>query len=99
MKTYYVYMVQCFDGTFYVGVTNDVERRYGEHSYGIDPTCYTFSRRPLQLVYVGEFTEIYDASAFEKKLKGWTHRKKRAFAQSKWDDLKRYGRGENRPST
>lgn len=99
MKTYYVYMLQCFDGTFYVGVTNDIERRYGEHCYGIDPMCYTFNRRPLQLAYVGEFGEILDALDFEKKLKRWTHRKKRAFAQGKWGDLKRYGRGENRPST
>lgn len=28
MKLYYVYAIRCFDGTFYVGVTNDVDRRF-----------------------------------------------------------------------
>jgi putative endonuclease len=91
-------MLQCFDGTFYVGVTNNIERRFAEHCSGNDPDCYTFMRRPLVLAYVGECGEITDAIDFEKKLKGWTHRKKRALAQGKWGDLKRYGRGANRPS-
>ncbi len=58
MKTYYVYILRCFDGTFYVGVTNDIERRYGEHCYGIDPDCYTCKRRPLRIAYVDEFRWI-----------------------------------------
>ena len=62
MRTYYVHMLRCFDGTFYVGVTNDVDRRYYEHCYGDNKDSYTHSRRPLR--------------AFEKKLKSWTHAKK-----------------------
>jgi putative endonuclease len=76
---YFVYMLRCFDGTFYVGVTNDLERRYWEHCNG-DPRSYTHSRKPLRLVYAGEFERVEDAIAFEKRLKGWGHRKKRAFA-------------------
>jgi putative endonuclease len=74
-------MLRCFDGTFYVGVTNDVDRRFGEHSIGTDKESYTYFRRPLRLVYVGEFQRPNEAIAFEKKLKGWTHAKKRAFAE------------------
>ena len=33
MKSYYVYVIQCFDGTYYVGVTNDVKRRFFEHQF------------------------------------------------------------------
>ena len=55
MKRYFVYMLQCFDGTFYVGVTNDVTRRFAEHEYGLNDKCYTHMRRPLRLVYAGEF--------------------------------------------
>ena len=93
MRGYYVYMLQCFDGTLYVGVTNDLERRYFEHSNGIDDESYTHSRRPLQLVYAGEFDRIDDAIAFEKQLKGSGHRKKRAFAQRDWPLLKRLAIG------
>jgi putative endonuclease len=96
VETYYVYVLRCFDGTFYVGVTNDIERRVNEHCFGIDSDCYTYARRPLKLVHVSEFAWVDQAIAFEKKLKAWSHRKKRAFVESDWKAIKRYGRGRNR---
>jgi len=36
MKSYWVYMVLCNDGSYYTGVTNDAERRVGEHNSGPD---------------------------------------------------------------
>jgi len=51
VRIYYVYMLRCIDGTFYTGITNNIERRYAEHCDGLDPTSYTHSRRPLRLVY------------------------------------------------
>jgi len=96
VKQYYVYMLQCFDGTFYVGVTNNVDRRFWEHSSGIHRECYTFNRRPLRLVHVSEFSEVDQAIAFEKKLKRWSHRKKRAFATGNFGDLARFARGYDR---
>ena len=85
-------MLRCFDGTFYVGVTNDVDRRFAQHSSGENQTCYTYTRRPLQLVHASEFPWVHDAIAFEKVLKKWTHRKKRAFAEQNWPDLVRFAR-------
>jgi putative endonuclease len=96
VKCYYVYVLRCFDGTFYVGVTNDIERRVNEHCFGIDPDCYTYDRRPLQLVHVSEFGWVDEAIAFEKKLKSWSHLKKRAFVEGDWCAIKRYGRGRDR---
>jgi putative endonuclease len=96
VKTYFVYIVRCFDGTFYIGVTNDIERRFGEHSFGIDPDCYTYSRRPLSLAHVSECHWVDQAIAFEKKLKSWSHRKKRAFVEGAWSSLKRHSRGPDR---
>jgi putative endonuclease len=95
MATYYVYLLRCIDGSFYTGVSNDVERRFHQHTMGHDPGSYTFSRRPLQLVYVGEFERIDEAIAFEKRLKGWTHAKKRAFAERQWLLMKRFARGRS----
>jgi predicted GIY-YIG superfamily endonuclease len=86
-------MLRCVDGSFYTGVTNDIVRRVDEHRYGSDPTCFTFSRRPLRLVYVGEFPTALEAIAFEKRLKSWTHHKKRAFAERDWPALKRFAAG------
>ncbi|MGH7659540.1 MAG: GIY-YIG nuclease family protein [Vulcanimicrobiaceae bacterium] len=94
---YYVYMLRCFDGTFYTGVTNDFDRRFYEHSSGFNEECYTFTRRPLRVAYVGEFEKILDAIDFEKKLKSWSHKKKRAFAEREWAKLTEYSRGPDRP--
>jgi len=90
-------MLRCFDGTFYVRVTSDMERRYAEHCAGDDPRSYTAPRRPLRLVYAGEFDRPDEAIAFEKRLKGWTHKKKRAFAERDWPLLKRLTAGRDRP--
>jgi putative endonuclease len=75
MRVYYVYMLRCFDGTFYTGVTNDVVRRYE------------------RLAYAAEFPQVHDAIAWEKRLKVWTHKKKRAFAEQDWPLLKRLSAG------
>ena len=84
MRTYYVYMLRCIDGTFYTGVTNNIERRIYEHFTGYNPNSYTHTRRPLRLIYADEFQKPGDAIAFEKRLKGWSHKKKRAFADKDW---------------
>ena len=100
MRTYYVYMLLCFDGTYYVGVTNNVDRRFWEHCEGINPECYTYTRRPLFLKYSGEFRYIDGAINFEKKLKSWSHAKKRAFAEGRWDVYRKVSKGKQvRPRT
>ncbi|MBM3227428.1 hypothetical protein FJZ27_01005 [Candidatus Peribacteria bacterium] len=42
-------------------MNNDVERRVGEHNEGTDPKAYTFKRRPVTLVYVSDFGDIWQA--------------------------------------
>jgi len=84
MKRYYVYMLECADGSFYVGITNDVERRLGQHQDGWDPRAYTHERRPVRLVHVSDFAEVLQAIAWEKQLKGWSRAKKRALVSGNW---------------
>lgn len=74
----YVYILQCKDRSYYIGVTNDYEQRFREHQNGIDARCYTYERRPLTLVYVEEFDGPLDAITREKQLKGWGRAKKEA---------------------
>jgi putative endonuclease len=85
-------MLRCFDGSFYVGVTGDLERRFAQHQDGVIASCYTHSRRPLILAYAASFDRVADAIAWEKHLKNWSHRKKRALADRDWQSLKRYSR-------
>lgn len=78
MNSYYVYILWCADKTYYTGVTNNIERRFNEHCYGRNVTSYTFSRRPVELVFCEEFYDVEMAIAFEKKLKKWSQKKKEA---------------------
>jgi putative endonuclease len=67
---YFVYIVECNDHSYYVGVTNDIERRIWEHNNGHNQACYTFIRRPVVLMYKEWFLEVEQAIAREKQLKG-----------------------------
>jgi putative endonuclease len=98
MKTMYVYILKCVDGSYYTGVTNNLEKRYEEHKSGIDIYCYTFSRRPLELVFYEMFNNPNDAIAFEKKLKGWTRQKKEALVYSDWNKIKELAICKNKTS-
>lgn len=85
---YYVYIVQCADGFYYTGITNDVERRVIEHNEGINPTCFTFKRRPVILNYFEHYTEVLQAIPREKQLKGWSRAKKEALFIQDFELLK-----------
>ncbi|NQV16571.1 GIY-YIG nuclease family protein [bacterium] len=86
MRTGYVYILKCSDGSFYTGVKNDLERRLFEHSTGLEYS-YTKSRRPLSLVWVSDELEIQDAIALEKQIKGWRREKKIALVNEQYEDL------------
>lgn len=75
---YYVYIVECRDGSYYVGVTNDLDRRMWEHHTGYDPGCYTHDKRPVELKYFEHYTDVNQAISREKQLKGWSRKKKQA---------------------
>ncbi len=87
MISYYTYILECSDGKYYVGVTNDLDRRLAEHQEGLNPKSYTYSRRPLKLVYHLELNAIEEAISFEKQLKGWTRKKKEALIKGEFEML------------
>ncbi len=97
MKTYWVYMVLCSDASYYVGITNDVERRLWEHNEGIDIHCYTFTRRPVQLVHASDFSDPNAAIKWEKQLKGWSRKKKDALVHGHWEKLRELARPPGSP--
>ena len=87
MKTYCVYILKCRDKSYYTGITNDIERRFKEHQNGIHKKCYTFNKRPLELVFTEVFFDVNQAIGFEKQVKGWTREKKEAIINGRWDLL------------
>ena len=86
--TYIVYIVECKDWSYYLGITNDLEKRLWEHNTGQDEDSYTYSRRPVVLKYFETFTDVNQAIAREKQLKGWSRKKKQALIAQNFDKLK-----------
>lgn len=81
-KVLYVYILECVDETYYTGVTNDLERRFIEHDQGVDTDSYTYNRRPLKIVYFEKFNDYNQAIEWEKRIKKWSHKKKKALIDS-----------------
>lgn len=84
-QLYFVYMLRCADGTFYVGVALDPSLRLGEHRQGLDPFAYTYRRRPVELVWAESFQDYEEALAAERQIKGWSHAKKAALIEGGLD--------------
>ena len=77
-ELYYVYIIECKDGSFYTGLTNDLLRRFTEHCEGAYATCFTFKRRHLIRRYYETIPFLAEATQRETQLKGWSRTKKTA---------------------
>ena len=82
MKQWYVYVVECADGSLYTGITTDVERRLLEHNYSFKSAKYTRSRRPVRMVWTKEVENRSEASKEEYRIKRLTRKKKLELIQS-----------------
>lgn len=71
----YVYIVECSDGTYYTGWTNNIEKRIEMHSKGTGAK-YTRGRGPVKLVYYEEFNDKKEAMKREYIIKKLTRDKK-----------------------
>ncbi len=75
---FYVYMVECQDGTYYTGSTKDLEKRLAEHNHGKRGAKYLRGRSPVKLVYAKEYKYHKLATQEEyriKKLRRWQKEK------------------------
>ena len=87
MKLSYVYILKCSNGTYYTGITSNLERRVHEHKIGKHKDSYTFKLRPLELKFYAEFTDIQLAIETEKQIKKWSKAKKEALINNQFDIL------------
>jgi len=84
---YSIYILQCSDGSYYTGVTNDIERRLWEHKTGFDKQSFTYKRRPVALKYLETFEDVHQAISWEKQIKGWSRKKKEALFIEDWNKI------------
>jgi len=87
----HMYILECGDGTLYVGSTRDLEFRLAEHQSGVN--CkYTSKRQPVRLLYAEEFHRIDDAFAREKQVQNWSRAKRLALIAGDMERLKELSR-------
>ncbi len=69
--SYFVYILQCVDGTYYTGCTNNVKKRLKEHNTSKNGAHYTKIRRPVILKHTENFSTLSDARKRESQIKRW----------------------------
>ena len=74
--SFFVYIVECADKTYYVGCTNSLERRLRQHNDYKWGAHYTKIRRPVTLKYSEQFNTLLEARRRETEIKGWRRVKK-----------------------
>ncbi|MDD5068949.1 MAG: GIY-YIG nuclease family protein [Candidatus Pacebacteria bacterium] len=82
---YFVYMLLCDKKTFYVGITDNLERRLAQHKNR--ESFFTKKFSCLELVYGEQHQDRSSAESREKQIKGWSVAKKKAIVENRKQDL------------
>lgn len=96
--SFWAYMLHCRGGAFYVGHTDDLERRIAQHEAGAIKG-FTSDRLPVALVWSQEFSTRQEAKEAERQLKGWRRAKKMALIRGDWALISQLSKGKGSPST
>ena len=90
--SFWVHLLRCADGSYYIGHTDQLEKRMAEHNMGAIPG-YTLRRRPVTLAFSEEFPTREEALERERQIKRWRRTKKEALIRSDWVELSRLAKG------
>lgn len=85
MKTWkwYIYILECLDDSYYVGLTWKPELRINQHISGLGGK-YSKNHGVKKLVYVEEHSHLETARQREKQIKDWSRVKKRKLIERVW---------------
>jgi putative endonuclease len=84
----YMYVLECSDGSYYTGSTNNLELRLAQHQAG-EGANHTRKHLPVKLVYFEEYARIDEAFYREKQVQGWSRKKKEALMKGMPEELHR----------
>ena len=74
-EKWFLYILECSDGSFYTGVTKDIKRRFKMHTSG-KASRYTRTRLPVKLLYQETCKNRTDALVRECQVKSFPKEKK-----------------------
>jgi putative endonuclease len=96
--TFWAYMLHCRGGVFYVGHTDDLEKRVAQHESGV-LKGFTSDILPVRLVWSEVFSTRLEAIEAEVRIKGWSRAKKLALIRGDWNQIIRLAKNKDGPST
>jgi len=79
---WFVYIIQCIDGSLYTGSTNNLDKRFEAHKNG-KGAKYTRSHKPKRIVFFKKYAEKIVALKKEREIKNLTHKEKLNFIKNK----------------
>lgn len=82
----WMYILECADGSYYTGSTNNLEFRIEQHQSG-QGANHTKNRLPVRLVYYEEYQRVQEAFYREKQIQGWGRKKKEALIRNRPEEL------------
>jgi predicted GIY-YIG superfamily endonuclease len=97
VQDFHVYILRCADGSYYTGMTDNLDQRLAQHDAGTFPG-YTHNRRPLTLMWNACFPTRTQAYLFERQIKNWSRAKKEALMAGDWDGLRAAARSRTTPA-
>lgn len=84
---FYVYILGCADGSFYVGSSENPRERVNAHNDGRG-AAHTYKHRPVHLVYSEALESEIAAINRERQIKRWSHEKKQALVDGNLERLR-----------
>ncbi|MEX0877788.1 MAG: GIY-YIG nuclease family protein [Candidatus Spechtbacterales bacterium] len=91
MNNWNVYILLCDQKTYYIGLTDDMDKRLEEHKKGYSPYTKRFS--DFELVYKEDYSKRYQAEKREQQLKKWSIAKKKALIDGNIELLRKLSKG------
>ena len=79
---FYVYILECADGTYYTGYTNDLDARTKRHNIGL-ASKYTRAKLPVRVVWKKQYKYRHYAMSAEYKIKRLNKRQKESLIKGR----------------
>ncbi|MBL8524011.1 MAG: GIY-YIG nuclease family protein [Betaproteobacteria bacterium] len=92
-KPFWVYILKCNDDSYYTGHTDNLEIRIAQHNEGTIEG-YTATRLPVTLVFSEQFATRLEALEMERRIKGWSRKKKEAMMLGDWKEVSRLAKNK-----
>jgi putative endonuclease len=94
--SYAIYILKCCEGTYYTGLTKDLNGHLHEHQTGANPESYTFGPRPVELVWSIVSESYQQAFQWEHQIKGWSRAKKEALIRGDIEGIHKIVKAERK---